>query len=135
MLEAINIPATNTSPKVIFDPLNNIFEISGDSRPENVQKFYEPLLTWLSSFTGEALEQMGREGKYPPMQIKINLEYFNSSSAKYIMLLFQKFKILHKAHLDLKILWYYKEFDHDQKAAGAEFAKLFNLNINFVQIK
>ena len=46
-MKELNIEPTSTSPKVIFDPTTNIFEITGESRPENASVFYKPIIDWV----------------------------------------------------------------------------------------
>ena len=47
------IEASKDSPKVVFDPTTNIFEISGKSHPENVKEFFKPILEWLNNYLCE----------------------------------------------------------------------------------
>jgi hypothetical protein len=50
-METLDIKATNDTPRVIFDPENEIFEISGRSLPEDVVSFYQPVLDWLDEYS------------------------------------------------------------------------------------
>ena len=43
-MDTLNIKGTAETPNVIFDPANNLFEISGKSLPEDGKEFYNPLL-------------------------------------------------------------------------------------------
>jgi len=47
-MESLKIEATDKTPRIILDPYNDIFEISGNSRPENVSEFYFPVINWLN---------------------------------------------------------------------------------------
>ena len=49
-MEALDIRATNDTPKVLLDPENDIFEISGRSLPEDVVSFYQPVIDWLEDY-------------------------------------------------------------------------------------
>ena len=55
-MDRINIKATTNTPKVILDPERMIYEISGESRPKDVPKFFQPILRWLDEF-GKMLEE------------------------------------------------------------------------------
>lgn len=46
-MKQINIPSTEKSPKVIFDPKKHLFEMEGNSRPENVRDFFYPIIDTL----------------------------------------------------------------------------------------
>ena len=49
-MEALILEEADDSPKVILDPDNNAFEISGKSLPEHVIGFYQPILDWLDLY-------------------------------------------------------------------------------------
>ncbi|MCB0395617.1 MAG: SiaC family regulatory phosphoprotein [Flavobacteriales bacterium] len=49
-MEALRIPATESSPAITLDPEKGTYEIIGESRPEDVRKFYEPILEWLDKY-------------------------------------------------------------------------------------
>jgi len=46
-MEPLIIEATPKTPKVVFDPNENLYEISGRSLPENVVKTYDPVIKWI----------------------------------------------------------------------------------------
>ena len=46
-METLRIEQTDDCPLVILDPVDNQFEISGKSLPEDVLDFYQPVLDWL----------------------------------------------------------------------------------------
>jgi len=50
IMRKLIIEKTASSPKVIFDPDNNKFEISGESRPSDVNSFYGEILRWLEDY-------------------------------------------------------------------------------------
>ncbi len=56
-MDSLNIEPTEFTPKINFDPDNNLFEISGFSRPENVIGFYRPILKWLDEFSDGVLSK------------------------------------------------------------------------------
>lgn len=67
-------------PGVCFDSETNIFDIKGDSYPENTLEFYAPVFSWIENY----LSQLNDE------EVTINLEpgYFNSSSSQILMDMF-----------------------------------------------
>ncbi len=85
MTATMNISATSHTPKVMLDKKNLIFEIEGESRPENVYDFYCPIITKLKN----ELESISRDLKQAghsktSFKADFKLSYFNSSSAKFI---------------------------------------------------
>ena len=126
LMESLILKETDTTPNVIFDINKNVFEISGSSHPENPLKFFNPILAWLEEY-----------GKNPSNNILLSfkLEYFNSSTAKYILNILWAFEKMTKgsAVVKINVNWYYKEEDLDAFAAGERYAQLTTLQINLIK--
>ena len=67
------IDQTSNSPKVILDPENKIYEISGESRPPDVREFYDQILTWMDDFS---LELVKADDKNEPVHIYFQFRIF-----------------------------------------------------------
>ncbi len=80
-MEPLTIEGTAKTPNVKFDAAQGLIEIKGRSIPENSIEFYKPLVDWLEEY-----------GKGPSSLTKVNiqLEYFNTSSSKCIIDVFNK---------------------------------------------
>ena len=124
------IQPTEYTPKVVFDieklqKGKHIFEISGESRPEDVKVFYEPLLIWLDELRSylKAFEDKAHDNRHRKIRLKFNLVYFNSSSAKYLFDIIQKMEEINKHghNANIKIVWLYNPRDVDMLEAGEEF--------------
>jgi len=76
----IKIDATDRSPEIDFDFGANTFVIKGESYPEDVSTFYGPVVNQLEEHLSDL-----EDGS-----VKFNFEliYFNSSSAKVLMGIF-----------------------------------------------
>ena len=70
-MEALIIEEGNNTPKVILDQENGKFEISGQSLPEDVMGFYEPVFNWLEDY----IRQPNKRTEF-----NFRLMYFNSAS-------------------------------------------------------
>ena len=84
-MDSLIIEATEDSPKVVFDSTTNRFTISGESRPENAGKFYSPLINWIVSFEEILAKRKTDNNDETPLVFVFRLDYFNSTTAKYIM--------------------------------------------------
>jgi len=127
---------TEISPYLCFDPLKNYFEISGVSRPEDVRTYYYPVIEWLSSFSDE-LFSSGKQ-MYTldhPLVLTVKLEYFNSSSAKFLFDIFIAFGAMKNKGIPVNILWYYESEDEDMKDAGEEIAELAEMEFQFIPVQ
>ncbi len=134
-MKILNIDATETSPKVYFDTFSNYFEISGESRPENVQDFYMPIMSWIKEFKNYLIENRKLGEPIRPLNINIKLEYFNSSSAKYILDLLKSFKDILDNGFEMTINWHYENEDEDMLEAGQEMSKMLKYDFNYIQNK
>lgn len=122
-MKAYNVEATDFSPKVIMDPDNDIFEISGISRPENANDFYEPIVEWLNEYVQNPNEVT---------KVKFSFDYFNTSSLKYFLMILSKFKEITDKDAKLEIRWYYDKVDESMFEAGKSLEELSELEFNFV---
>ncbi|MEZ5070278.1 MAG: DUF1987 domain-containing protein [Bacteroidales bacterium] len=114
-MEKYVIDSTPNTPGIILDPMQHEFRFSGESRPENVRKFYMPVLEWLESYVNETLQDEAREGK---PAFHFSFEYFNSTSAKFILDIFKLISRLNEARVEPTIRWYYEEDDEDMLEWG-----------------
>jgi len=84
-METLNIKKTKTTPQIKFDKKSGVLEIFGRSIPENSSKFYEPILSWIDKY---------KSNPDNLTVLKIYLEYFNTSSSKYLYEIFKRFEEL-----------------------------------------
>ena len=127
-MNALILESSEFTPKVTLDPSANKFEISGESRPENSGKFYEPIIGWLEQFRNN-----GKSGS--KMLFEFKFDYFNSSSAKYILDILKQLNAYHGAGGAITIKWSYDALDEDMKESGEEFAKLINVPFEFLPLE
>ena len=114
-MENIKIEATDRSPEIDFDFSANVFTIRGESYPEDVTAFYgeviDNLEDHLSSLDGGGIE------------FNFELIYFNSSTAKVLMGLFDTLEETAEGDVDVTVNWYYDEEDDTMEELGEEFAE------------
>ena len=133
-MEKLIIEPTLNSPRVVLDPENNLFEFSGESRPEDVRNFYMPVLEWLEEFAGEILKNPLPKGSASPV-FNFFFEYFNSTSAKYILDVFKTLGKIDPDGKNLLIKWSYEEDDEDMLEVGMEMARMSKLNFEYVKVE
>ena len=131
-MEKLIIEPTGNSPRIVLDPENKLFEFSGESRPENVRKFYLPILEWLESYTREQEKMNGTE-RSNGLQCQFNFEYFNSTSAKYILDIFKSLNAISALGIDLDIKWLYEEDDEDMLEVGQEMSRMSKLTFEYIK--
>lgn len=115
------LEASNETPSVVFDPLNNNFEISGVCLPENAKAFFELLNVWIKSFS---------EINNSKTVFNIKMIYFNTASSKCLL---DFFDLLENQLQSPSIKWFYNEDDRDMESAGEEYAELVNIPFELVE--
>ena len=115
------IEKTTNSPKVIFDPERNLFEISGESRPPDVPGFYSEILNWFDDFSAfpGSLSEIGE-----PVVFNLDFEYFNSSSAKYILDFCKQIAAARSKGKNILVKWHYEKDDTDMLESGREMSRI-----------
>ena len=132
-MQGLSIEPGNGTPEIKFSPDENIFYIRGTSSPEDVRKLYHPILEWINKFNEEILKSEFKIfNDENPLRFQFDLEYFNSSSAKFFLDMMTKFKKLRPAGVPVIIEWYYEEEDPDMKEAGNDFSQLVEMEFTFI---
>ncbi len=135
-MEKLFIEKTTTTPEIHLSPEDNTFHIRGKSSPEDVRALYYPVIEWFSSLCVEILEK----SKYTyssekPLIFKVDLEYFNSSSAKFLYDIFLELKKLTTTGIPVIVEWHFDEGDNDLKEAGFDIATLAGMQFSFIPKK
>ena len=132
-MKKLYISPAKTTPEILLSPEENTFYIRGISSPEDVRAIYYPVIDWIKEFIDEILE--GDRKSYSsdfPLKLQVNLDYFNSSSAKFLFDIFSDLKRLIPAGIPLIVEWFYAEEDNDLKDAGKEIALLAGLELTYI---
>ena len=133
-MEPLVIEANEKTPRIVLDPYNDNFEISGISRPENVREFYFPVINWLIEFEKEVLDKkVIKFDKKHPLNFNLKMNYFNSSSAKFLYDVMSELVRFHKKGHIIRILWHFETEDDDMKSAGEEMSELLEVPFQFIE--
>ncbi|MBN1699999.1 MAG: DUF1987 domain-containing protein [Spirochaetales bacterium] len=117
-MENLVIKATKCTPRIVFDSEHASLEISGVSYPENTSAFYTPVFEWLNTFM--ATPKIGK------VNVRLEIEYFNSSSSK---ILLDFFDILDEAAgggKKITVYWVYDSRNQQALQYGIEFKEDIN---------
>jgi hypothetical protein len=137
--EPLKIEPTETTPYVCFNTNNVIdqtciFEISGESRHENVKSFYESLLNWLQLLNNSLHTENAETAGFNKLRLVFKTEYFNTSSSKYFLEIIQRLSEIDSAHdfINAEVWWYYYEDDEIMKDAGEAFAQMIHIPVKLI---
>lgn len=124
MIDKLDIKGTRDTPEIVFDPEKNVFEISGNSLPEDTEKFFTPIFNWLEKY----LKNPNKE-----TIIHCKLEYFNSSSAKLFYQLFIEFARISELNNEIIIKWHFDSGDSLIEEKGLEFKSVLDIPFEMIE--
>ncbi len=112
-MEKFTIQQTKSTPLVEFDPENGRIRMEGESYPENPVKFYEPI--W------DRLRDYLKSGIATHLEVDMELTYFNSSSSKALMNLFEMLETAARDGFSIVVNWWTHPENESALEAGEEF--------------
>ncbi|MCK5846716.1 MAG: DUF1987 domain-containing protein [Bacteroidales bacterium] len=125
-MDNLIIDGTRQTPEINFDSETGILKLEGRSIPENTFEFFTPVLNWLDEYANSA----------PGKTIaKINLEYFNTSSSKYILEILKKLKVLLNDGKEVLVEWYYEEDDEEMMETGEDYEDVSGLPFKIISFE
>jgi len=112
----LSIPASARTPAIDFDFGKNHLKLSGESYPEDVTEFYNPLFSALDAYLAEL-------GPGRSCRVDFELVYINSSSAKAVMMLMDKLDAAASNGPTVDVYWFYDAEDDTMQELGEEFGE------------
>jgi hypothetical protein len=125
-MKPLKIEGAIDTPEIYFDPVTNIFSISGISHPENAKEFYEIILDWLDEFYVDI-----KDSENSKIIIDFNFKYINSSSYKYLREVMKKIANFQKNGIKVEVIWNYHEDDEDLLNEGMVLFELPEVNLSY----
>ena len=114
-MDDLKIEATDRAPEIDFRFSENRFALRGESYPEDVSAFFRPVM--------DQLETHFKTLSDGEIEFDFNLIYFNSSSAKVLMNLFDRLDSLASSGVAVTINWHFDAEDDTLEEMGEEFAE------------
>jgi len=114
---------TKRTPWMIMEP-GKIF-IMGRSIPDDPGSFYRPVREWFSKY---ALDYTGKS------KIEIGFEYINTSSTKWMYLIFKELSEMKGLSKNARITWYYEHGDEDMSELGFIFRSVVDCPFLVVEV-
>jgi hypothetical protein len=127
-MDNLTIAATERSPAVDFDFAAGHLSLKGESYPEDASAVFGPIFASLEAFLATA------EGR--DVAFDFDLAYFNSSSAKALMNMFQMLDRAAEAGCRLTVNWHFAHDDDTMKEFGEDFSEdLDHVTFNLVEVE
>lgn len=111
----IQIQATKNTPEIVSDVARRTLLIRGEAYPENAAQFYAPLFSWLDAY----LADPGHDA----IEVNIELVYFNSSTSKVLLDLFDRLERSAGQGGRVVVNWRYHQENDMILEYGEEFAE------------
>jgi hypothetical protein len=129
IMRKLVIEKTSFSPEVTLDPEKKLFVISGESRPPDVANFYGEILKWFDDFSHSPYSLKETDKSFA---INFDFEYFNSTSAKYLLDLCKQIAAARSGGMNIAVNWHYEENDLDMLEAGREMSRIARVPFEFI---
>ncbi|MBF0126081.1 MAG: DUF1987 domain-containing protein [Magnetococcales bacterium] len=114
-MENIKMDRTDRTPEIDFNFSDNVFSLRGESYPEDVPTFFGPPVSSLEHHLGGLTS--GR------VEFNFEMIYFNSTSAKVVMKLFELLEKTAGQGVAVIINWHYAADDDNMQELGEEFGE------------
>jgi len=127
-MDKLSIDPTDNSPAIDFDFASGRFVIAGESYPENVAAFFGPIMERFNAYL--------RSKADGAVAFSFEMIYFNSSTAKVLMEIFDELEEAAVRGVDVTVEWRHDAEDDTMKELGEEFAEdLDKVTFTLVEIE
>ena len=109
-------------PDVFFNAKEGQLVLNGRSVPENAVHFYEPIMEWIDMYLD------------CPAEVTIfhmKMEYFNTSSSKFILSIIEKLEELETSGKKVEVYWYYG--DEDMAELGEDYSHILSIPFKLIE--
>ncbi|MBI9067419.1 MAG: DUF1987 domain-containing protein [Salinivirgaceae bacterium] len=117
----LKIQGNSNRPEVDFNAKTGELVLTGRSILENTLRFYEPILDWIDTYCKNPAENTS---------FHLKLEYFNTSTSKFLLSIIEKLEELYSGGSDVKIYWYY--VDEDMQELGEDYRNIVELPFQLI---
>ncbi len=125
-MDKLFLEATVQTPLIDFDSESGLMKIKGRAIPDDPDNFWLPILNWFESYLMLPAEETTFE---------IDLDYFNISSSKRILVLLYKLNDIADNGRRVNVKWCYNKADEDMFEVGQDLAYMVRVPFEFVEIE
>lgn len=121
-MEKFVLERSPKTPEVVLDHETGTITMRGRSIPEDPISFFQPIVKWIDVYVQQPAEKTSVEFKF---------EYFNTSSSKWLIVIFKSLNKLFAEGREMEVNWYY-DYD-DLYDYGQEIKELVDYPINLLE--
>lgn len=111
------------TPFVFLDQKNGFIELIGKSYMEDSMAFYDPIMEWIYEYVRQPKDT----------SINIDLEFFNTSTAKILLIMIKTLSRVQNAGCKCTVNWFYDDDDDEIRDSGMNFALISNAKFNLIK--
>ena len=126
-MEKLVIEGEKKTPHIRLNPETRQLKFEGRSIPEDTISFYEPILKWMEEYVNSDREDT--------TDLHINLEYFNTSTSRYLFGIFKKLEAYLNRGNPVVIHWYYEKDDFEMLESGEDYASILKIPFKMVPVE
>lgn len=120
-LEPLVIESNQNRPGVKFNAESGMLNFTGRSIMENTIVFFEPIIKWLDDYC---------ENPASKTELHLAMDYFNTSTSKFILSIFEKLEDLFDLGHDVEVFWYFN--DEDMEDLGEDYKHLVGMPFRII---
>lgn len=124
-MSLIDLPPSETTPSVRFDPASSTLRLEGESYPEDVVAFYGPVVSWLRDYLSSATSAL---------TVQFALRYINTSSSKALLDLLLVLDDHYRSGGIVAVEWHYDPAVEVMQEAGEEFGEDLALPFSLIAL-
>jgi len=113
----------NKTPQLVLNKEKGLIEMRGSSIMEDATAFYDPIMKWLYEYVDHPKDTL----------VNVDLEYFNTSSAKVLLIIFKTLSNIQKSGCKVNVNWHYEEDDEEIFESGNSFSAMSKIKFNFIK--
>lgn len=122
-MRELKISPGKNSPEITLST-DGMIRIKGRSIHENVTEFFAPVDDWITAYVESPAEVTC---------VDMNLDYFNSASAKVFVHLLEILKHVTLQNKKIIVNWYYEDGDEDILERGEYFSSILDIPFKFIK--
>ena len=125
-MKEIVIEPTKTTFGVEFNFSKGKLRFTGNSYPENAIEFFQPLINKLKAFLKSSRK---------PLVVVFDVNYFNTSSSKYLFKIMELIDEYKKRGNDVQIYWHFFDGEEDMLETWRELMNELDLEFSVVEAR
>ncbi|MDA3954207.1 MAG: DUF1987 domain-containing protein [Bacteroidales bacterium] len=125
-MKSLYIKQTEDTPLIDFNSIEGRCNIIGNSIPENIHLFYDPILEWLDNYI---------ENPQPCTEFNFQMKMISSASSKLFFDILNKIDSLNENKKGgAKVNWYYNIYDDEIREIGLDYKDSMNVPFYIVLV-